>query len=246
MSEAQNNDSELAAEFAGGHKVTDDQGELLVEPETTTEESAPQDQTTEEESATPEKEPESQAAETQPKATDSEIELAEDESGKRYVPESRFNKVYGEKKQLERELQQARTQAPLPPINPFVPQTTGIPGNVDTRTEQMEVELLQATLPQFNPNSEDYSPALDSLGAQILGANPGITRLEAARRAIKMAKEVAKTEVSIQTEARKVKALQSDQGITSRSTQRPASSQPDFSKMTDKQLEAYLKSTGQW
>lgn len=232
---------ELAAAF-NNHQITDEEGELTEET-TSTEDSASLNENTEDDTATAEKSEESESIETQSEDSETETELAEDESGERYVPQKRFDKVYGEKKRLERELELARssqgtnTQEPIQPQRQIVTQ-------VD-RTEALELEMLQSSLPQFNPESKDYSLPLDRLGATILKANPGYTRLQAAREAIRQSRELAQPEIAAQTEARKVKAIQSDQGITSR-VQSRQSTQVDPSKMTLQEKEQWMRDNGMW
>lgn len=232
---------ELAAEL-NGHQITDENGE--ISEETLTEESAPSEETPVEDSATPEK------VEDQPQSQeDDSEELAEDDSGKRYVPENRFKKVYGEKKALERqiaELQKSR-ESKTPSVNEELAQVTA------PKVDKADLIELKMTLPQFdpkldadgNPTNPDYSPELDQLGFEVLKANPGLTPLQAAQRALKMAKAIAKNEMRVKQEARQVKSLQSDQGITTRVT-RSGASKVDPDSMSDKELEKYLRETGQW
>lgn len=231
---------ELAAAL-DGHQITNEDGEMGEE--TPTMESAPSEETPEEESTTPEK-AESQR-ERQP---DDSEEHVEDESGKRYVPEDRFKKVYGKAKALEREL--AKLKQPKQAAPQIDPELAKIAA---PKVDKADLIELKMTLPQFdprpdedgNPTNPDYSPDLDRLGFEILKANPGITPLQAAQRALKLAKSLAKQEVSIRQEARQEKSLQSDQGITTRVINR-GGSQPDPNSMSDQELENYLRSTGQW
>lgn len=232
--------SDLAAAL-NGHQVTDDEGQIKGESETPAEESAPSEETTVEETAPAEKPAESPDKPTQGEEDDSKIELAADETGKRYVPEARFDKVYGKLKQAERELsslkEKAQAEAPKPQETLNQPQAD--------RSALLETELLRSTLPQFNPDSSEYSAELDELGAEIFRANPGITKLEAARRAITTAKKLASKVNEIKQEARTVKALQSDQGLAGRVTSR-AAVEPDPDKMSVDELEGYLKEKGIW
>lgn len=232
---------ELAAEL-DGHQITDDNGE--ISEQTLTEESAPSEETPVEESASPEK------AEDQPQSQeDDPDELAEDDSGKRYVPENRFKKVYGEKKALEREIQKLKesNRPSKPNIN------EELNNIIAPKVDKADLIELKMTLPQFdprpdedgNPTNPDYSPELDSLGFEMLKANPGLTPLQAAQKALRLAKNLAKQEQQIKYEARQVKSIQSDQGITNRVTPRGGSSvNPDA--MSDQELESYLRETGQW
>lgn len=235
--------SEMAAAL-NDHQVTDQTGEV---PESTGfEETATQETNTEEETATAEK---SEEVSTEaPKATEDttetgdEPQLAEDESGKRYVPEGRFKKVYGELKAKEREIESLKNQSRVsqPIQQPTEPQ------NPD-KSSQLETELLYVTLPQFNPSSDEYNQELDDLAVQVYLANPGITKLEAARKAIVKAKNLTKDQVKIIAEARSVKSQQSDQGITSRVANRTSDEDKvPGSNASLEEMEAYLKKTGQW
>lgn len=237
---------ELAAAL-NGHQVTDEDGALTAGESDTPagDTAAPEMKTTDEESARAEKSADTE--ETAPQAADevNETELAEDESGKRYVPKSRFDKVYGKAKQLERDLEAERlrkaaqapasTPAPLPA--PFEQPTD--------KTEVLEVELLKSKLPQFDPDSDQYDRELDALGAEVYRANPGITRIEAARRAASYAKSLTKKIAEARAEARTVKAVQSDQGITSRVSSRGETT-VDPDRMTLEQKEEWLRANGEW
>lgn len=236
-------DLDMAQQLAAaldGHDVTTEDGDV-AESDTAVEESAPQEQTTEDESA----EVESTATEEAPapKAEDTEVEsdLAQDESGKRYVPQERFDKIYGKAKATERELAALRQQLAG---NSVLNQAK--PGKGQTpKVDKADVLELKMTLPQFNPGSTDYSEDLDTLGFQILRANPGITPLQAGYQALDMAKKLAGKEAVVRQEARTVKSLQSDQGITSRVVSRQATQEnPD--NMSASQLEAYMKKNGMW
>jgi len=223
-----------------GHEVTNDLGEI-EEPETSMEEDVPSDEeTTDEESASPEK------AEDTPEEASKEgsDQLAEDDSGKRYVPEDRFKKVYGDKKRLERELEAFRRQNAQRDLNAPAPSQGGKPTKVD-KAELLEQELLYQTLPQFNPYSSEYDQDLDSMGYEILQANPGITKLEAGRRALARAAKLTHKVAEIRGEARQVKSLQSDQGITSR-VNRGASGKLNVDDMSLEEHEEYLKANGLW
>lgn len=232
------------AEALNGREVTDENGEIAEE--TATEVATPEEQTPVEETATPEK-----AIEPEETHSDDSQELAEDDSGKRYVPEDRFKKVYGKAKALEREIAQLKKQqAPAKAASQIDPELAAIAA---PKVDKADLIELKMTLPQFdprpdedgNPTNPDYSPELDQLGFEILKANPGITPLRAAQKALKIAKNIAKQEIGIRQEARAEKSFQSDQGITTRVVSRSAS-KPDIDNMSDKELEAYLRSTGQW
>lgn len=233
--------SDMVAAF-NDHQITDDQGQIAETP--AFEETTAQETNTVDDTATAEKPAETEDVAP---ATNDETEstLAEDETGKRYVPESRFKEVYAKAKELERELEKSKQAQPIAGLQNTPDVTTKLPPIATDRTEALEVELLKTTLPQFNPDSPEYDRTLDEMGSEIFRANPGITRIEAAKRALKRASELTKTTAAIKAEARQVKSLQSDQGITSRVEKR-VDNTPDINKMNDKELEAYLRSTGQW
>ena len=239
MDDKTNAFSEMAAAL-NDHQVTDDEGK--VAEETAIEETATQEINTDDESASAVKPAEPEI--TEPKADDegTETQLAEDESGKRYVPEGRFKKVYGEKKALEREIESLKNQSQV--IKPTNQPTQQV--NLD-KSSQLETELLYATLPQFDPNSDQHDAELDDLAVAIYQANPGITKIEAARRAIAKAKALTKDQVKIVAEARSVKTQQSDQGITSRVSNRPSTdSGVPGADASLEEMEAYLRKTGEW
>lgn len=239
--------NDLAAAL-DGHQVTDEQGQVPVETDTTVENpAAPEAQTTVDETAPAEKptEPTKPAPKAEEEGT--ENELAVDDAGKRYIPEDRFNKVYGKAKANEREnaelkqqLEQLRQGQTPTQARPQVEQVIPV-----DRTEALEVEILKGKLPQFDPESESYDPDLDQLGAEIFKANPGITRMDAARKALNFQNKLVKEVAVVKAEARTVKAIQSDQGITSHVTNR-GSSQVNTDSMSVGELENYLKQTGQW
>jgi hypothetical protein len=232
---------DLAAQL--DRQVTDDEGKAMEENDTPLEETpTSEEKTTVEEDAQAEKPAESEDKATQAKSEDDEIdlvELASDETGKRYVPESRFKEVYGKMKAFERA---AKEQ---PKTKEFIPQPPIETKPLD-KTDQVEIELLRATLPQFNPDSEDYSRELDELGFAIFKATPGTTRIQAARQAVQMAKKIQSKVAKVTEEARTVKSLQSDQGITSRVTSREASSDVPGEEASPEEMEKWLKARGQW
>lgn len=236
------------AEALNGHQVTDSDGQLLPAEQTAADETTAQETNTVEETAPAEKPAETEAKAPKAPAEETETELAEDETGKRYVPESRFKEVYGKQKALEREIEQLRRSQVSQPLQqptqqPLQPQTQ--PQVVD-KTTALELDLLKTTLSQFNPDHEDYDPDLDRLGALIYKANPGITMLEAGRRALAEAKALTKKQTQIVAEARQVKSLQSDQGITTRVKSSGQPQAPDPDKMSLDEKEEWLKSNGMW
>lgn len=239
MDQESNNLDQLAAAL-DGHQITDDEGQG-VETETTEEKPAALEAQT-----TDEKPVEAEAPKA-PQAEDDQAE-AEDESGKRYIPKSRFDKVYGEKKASERKIAELEQTVQTLMESGLTRQEATAQAKTEKpidKTEVLEVELLKGKLPQFDPESAEYSKDLDELGGQIYRANPGISRIEAARRALNYAKKVSTQVAEVRAEARTVKAIQSDQGITSHVTNR-GSSQVDTESMSDTELENYLRQTGQW
>lgn len=227
------------------HQVTDEEGQIVGE-QTPPEESATQNQTPEEETATAEKPAETEEtapADTKESENEPEmVELAADESGKRYVPESRFKEVYGKWKDAQRKLN--TTPAPAPPPQP-------VNNKPLDKTDAIEIELLRSTLPQFNPESGDYNRELDELGYSLYEGSKDpkgqytITRLEAGRKALSMAKKITAKITEAKSEARTVKAQQSDQGITNRVLNREGT-KLDPNKMSLEEMEKWLKAHNQW
>lgn len=237
---AQPNDLAAALD---NHQVTDDQGQIVGE-ETPLGIPATQKQTPVKEGATAEKSVETkESVPTETKESENEPELVEtasDETGKRYVPEARFKEVYAKWKTAEREKAKVEPQVQ--------PQPAPMPVN---KADALEVELLRSTLPQFNPESPDYSRDIDELGFSFYEGskdnkgNYTITRLDAGRKAISMAKKITSKFADIKLEARTVKAQQSDQGITSRVLNREGT-KVDPMKMTLEEKEEWLKANGYW
>lgn len=229
------------ADALQNHQVTDEEGAIM--PETTDiETTTAQEENTIEEVASSETSAETES--TAPKAEDdgTEPNSAIDEIGRRYVPEKRFKEVYAKQKELERELEKAKAQPSV--VTPQVPNQQPSVG-VDKSTA-LELELLKTTLPQFNPDSAEYDSELDRLGAQIYNANPGITMIEAGRRALATAKALTRKQAQVVAEARAVKSEQSDQGTTGRARSKGQVETPDVKKMTLDEMEEWLKSNGQW
>jgi hypothetical protein len=226
----QDNLDELKDAF-DGHEVTDDNGQLT---ETTDSEEVPSEEET---PVNEEENTEQETAETNP-------EVAEDEDGKKYVPEGRFKEVYAKLKEAERRLKSSTPEPVAPPMSSQSPD----------RASLLETELLHQTLPQFNPNSPDYSEVLDEMGSEIYQSSfrfdartqsvlPTITKLEAARRAIDRAKKLSGSRDRNKEEVRVVKSQQSDSGFTSASKKVPEKSLDDMSL---EEKEAYLKANGLW
>jgi len=223
------------------HQITDDQGQMIAESGTASENTTAQDQTTVDDTAPVEKPSQSDTSDTQtgePEVTD---QLAEDETGNRYVPEKRFKEIYGKAKEAERK---ARELEVLLASQGQAPRAKPSNDKVD-KADILEVEMLKSTLPQFDPNSTEYDATLDQMGFEIYKANPGITRMEAARKALSRLEKIAQSSANVKTEARMVKAFQSDQGMTNRVVQRGAG-EPNPDKMSVSEIETYLKEHGQW
>lgn len=240
----------MQAVMNGDVDITEDY--QLTETDNSVEDSSPQEQTTDTETASSEKS--ADTVETAPKAeeTESETELAEDESGKQYVPKSRFDKVYGKQKALERELEALKAQVTAPKtitsdveqMFPQVPVQT--PQQDITTNAVLEQEILFDKFPQFNPESTDYNPALDQLGGRVAKTFPdGTSRLVIARETMRIAKELTANQAEVVAQSRQIKASQADQGVTSRVTQR-IETKPDPSKMSLEELESFMKATGEW
>lgn len=232
--------AQLAAAF-DGHQVTDQEGNL-IETETIESESAPIEETTDDETAPGENPLEFEPQAANPVEEDDENQLAEDDSGKKYVPENRFKKVYGKMKEYERQLGEYESLKAKGEALLQKPNSKSKPSEV--KVDKADILELKMTLPQFNPASDKYDEELDQLGFELLRANPGITPLEAGRMAIEKAKRITEKYGTTKIEARSVKAQQSDSGITSRRI--VSSNTPDPDKMSEAELEAYLKQTGQW
>ena len=242
------NTEELVAAL-NNHQVTDDEGNVQ-QNDTVEEESTTPEQTTVEETTAAEKPAESPEPVTQTADDETKTELVADEAGKRYVPENRFDNVYGKWKGTERELQQTKQMLDTV-LKGGASNAQPQPQATPDKTAQLETEMLYNTLPQFDPNSDQHSPELDELGGTIYNASrdangiPTITKLEAARKAIATANKLAGKVAEVKAEARTVKSLQSDQGITNRVTSRDAT-KVNTDAMSPKELEAYMKETGQW
>ncbi len=190
-------------------------------------------------------EPETPAEKPQDKAEEAEPEnanLVEDEAGKRYVPEDRFKQVYGKMRALERQVQ----QQPVQPVDlPRAPLPKAI-AKRDPNVLRLETEVLRQTMPMFDPNNtQAYSPELDELGLKILEANPNMSLLDAGREAIRIAQGLSRKATEARAEARTIKTIQSDSGITTNAGARqPETVDPD--KMSLEEKESYLRKIGAW
>ena len=235
--------NDLAAAL-DNHQVTDGEGKIgeqtPVEDTATPEEAPEKDEATAEKSADEETSPkEEPKSENEPEM----VELASDETGKRYVPESRFKEVYAKMKDYERKAKAQPVERPVA----FQPVAqVSIP-----KTDALEIEFLRSTLPQFNPESNEYSREIDELGFNIYEGskdargNYAVTRLEAGRKALQMVKKITSKVAEMKTEARTVKAQQSDQGITNRVLNREGT-KADPEKMSLEEKEAWLKANDYW
>lgn len=241
-------DDDMAQQLAAaldGRSMTDEEGNIS-ETDTDDLDSAPDEQTTDDEPATGENPPET---ETQDANAEDEVDgdqLAEDDSGKKYVPLDRFNQVYGKYKQTERELKQQ--QELLEKGKALLDDTSKQkPGKkqLEVKVDKADILELKMTLPQFNPDSDKYDADLDQLGFDILRANPGMTPLEAGKVAIDRAKKITQKYAGAVNEARSVKAQQSDTGITSRRVSTGKNRvNPDNMSLED--MENYLRESGNW
>jgi len=235
------------ADALNDHQITDDDGLLNKADDTAEEKSTTPETNTVDDTASSEKSAEAES--TAPKAEEevTEPNFAEDEAGRRYVPEKRFKEVYAKQKETERLLAAEKANRSQGVSQQTVlPQQPQVANQGVDRNTAVELDLLKLALPQFNPDSTEYDPELDKLGAQIYSANPGITMTEAGRRALATAKALTSKQAQVVAEARAVKSQQSDQGITSRVRSNGAAETPDPDKMSLEQMEDYLKSNGQW
>ena len=194
--------------------------------------------------------PETPAEKPQDKPTEQSEEpenanLVEDEAGKRYVPEDRFKQVYGKMRALERQMKQGQpatlqTNAELP----HAPLPKAI-AKRDPNVLRLETEMLRTTMPQFDQSSPDYSPELDELGMKIFESNPTMSLLDAGREALRIAQGLSRKAAEARIESRTMKAVQSDSGITG-NTSAHREAPVDPGKMSLREMEDYLKKTGQW
>ena len=237
-SQEEQNLADLAAAFEN-HQITDDEGKLAED--TATDDSAYQEQNTEKETAPAEK-PLNEESVSQDDETSDETNYAVDDSGKRYIPEKRLKKETAKRREAERERDALKALAASQQmgVNPGQRQP-----EQSSSADDVETEVLFSKYPQFDPNGSEYSKALDTLGYQILKANPNLSRLKAARLAIEKAREITSDSAKILAEARTVKAQQSDQGITSRVVSR-GSTQVNPDKMSLSEKEEWLKANGLW
>lgn len=229
---------ELAAAL-DGHSVTDQEGEIMAETEPA-----------EEITATPEPNEEETTTEEAPESAptadvDEEVDEVEDESGKKYIPIERFNKVYGKMKSYERKLQEETFSSVTPQ-----PAETAVPvvANNWDKADVLEVKL---TYPQFDPKPDasgdptnpEYSRELDELAYSYLISNPNMTPMKAAQKALKTFENLTRKEVEVRNQARKVKISASEAPLTSRNRSK-GSEEVDPSRMSFKEKEEYLRNIG--
>ena len=235
------NSSLLAAAF-DGHSITDSEGQIAED--TASQEPALEETNTEENAAPSEKTAEEEDAPSQDADESDETNLAVDDSGKRYIPEKRFKKTYAEKKQLERENEALKALvSSTVPVGANV-QSTPSQTSSNPDLDRLELKMVFKEYPQFNPSSDDYSPEIDTLAGNLRKAN-GLSVTDAAEQAMKMVRKFTSDQVQVAREARTVKALQSDQGITSRVGNRQPST-VDFESLSLEQKEQFLRDNGQW
>jgi hypothetical protein len=229
-----------------GHDVTNDEGDISEERETFVDDSVASEPTTlDEDSATGENPADSDDEDTQSSDDDVENQLAEDDSGKRYVPEKRFKGVYAKMKDYERKLQEREALAAQGEQLLRQSSSKGKKSNGEAPIDKADILELKMTLPQFNPASKEFDPVLDKLGFQILRANPGMTPIQAGQTAIEMARTIADRRSQTTNEARAIKSQQSDQGMTTRVVSRQGT-QPDVDKMSVEEMEDFMKQNGMW
>lgn len=238
---------QLAATL-NNRELTDETGEIPEEGETFEDDTASSETTTPDEDSDTGENPEDDFdSDPQSDDDDSESNLAEDDSGKRYVPEKRFKDVYSKMKEYERAIKEREDLAAQGEylLEQSQKSKSKPRGSAEVKVDKADILELKMTLPQFNPANQEYDPTLDTMGLQILKANPGITPLEAGKAALEMARKISSSRVQAKTEARTAKAQQSDQGITARVKSRQAS-EPNVDQMSDLEIEAVLRQSGQW
>jgi hypothetical protein len=231
------------------HQVTDEDGQALEDTNESTpavEEPQVEEEISEDEPAGEVNPADDSTDAPQAEEEEVEIEHAEDESGKRMIPEKRFKQIYAEKKAVERELESLRSKIGTPQPDTFQKQRQAIYGAGLDKADIIETEMLFDRHPEFDPASTKYSPILDEMGAEILKANPGISKLEAARRAKTRVELIAKQTNAVRTEARIVKQQVADSGMASRASRSDVQTAPNLDNMSDKEIEAYLRETGAW
>jgi len=225
----------------GDHEVTDSAGEVKEETETSEEDSTPPEPNEEEA-------PVEEAAEESPtEEVKEEADEVEDESGKKYIPIERFNKVYGKMKAAERKA--TEKEADLSSIEyPENKESAPTPERNWDKADVLEVKLAY---PQFDPKPDaegeptnsEYSRELDELAFSYLQADPKITPMQAAQKSLKTFEKLTRKEVEVRTKAKKVKLSASETPLSGRNRSK-GSGEPDPGKMSFKEMESYLRETG--
>jgi len=225
-------------EAALNKQITDDEGQLEEEETTSDEDSALQEQKQMDDSTQEVNPAEEEVQEPKPETESEETQLVEDEEGKKYVPEKRFKEIYAKAKENERrvkELEKVLTAQIRQPVQEAVPQS---------KADALEVELLFAKYPQFDPTNPDYDQDVDDLAADLYVAGKASTKLEAAKMALEKVKVLSSKSAPIKDEARNIKKMMAE-SVTSKGGSR-AEAQPDIDKMSVSELEAYMKAKGEW
>lgn len=247
------NMDDLAAAL-NNHSITDDEGNVSENEDNFEEESATYETTpTEEFEAEPETGTEDEVESTQDDTEESESDLAEDDSGRRYVPEDRFKQVYGKMKATERELEairQLKAQSNLDVEKSDQPRqrSKGDTSQTDellARQRKLEFKTIIKEYPQFDVNSPDYNPALDEMAGDFVKADPSLSLIDAAEKAVARAQAIQRQSEAVRSNNRVVKVQQAEGGIARPSVSR-GEQQINPDNMTEAQLEAYLKQTGNW
>ena len=233
------NINELAA-MLNEHEITDEKGQL-TEGENSVEDSASQEENEIEATTEAEKPTDSELKEPKPEDEDDETQPVVDEEGKKYVPEKRFKEVYAKGKQAERKAKELEKR--LKSVT-SVPPVAGAPYRTPDKADALEVELLFNQYPQFNPDSPDYMEELDRMAAGIYQGGGVTTKLDAAKQALQLAGKLQNQVSSIKAEAKTIKRAASE-SIVSKGGQRKEAA-VDVDKMGADELEAHLRSTGQW
>lgn len=217
---------DLAAAL-NGRQVTDDEGQISS------------DSATEQVDSLESESVPTETVQEEPKPLEQEPEEAEDDNGNKYIPKKRFDKVWGEKKSLERELASFKQQVASQPINDVQEQPFD-------KTQALEIELLYEKYPEFNPTHSKYSEELDLLAGKLVKANPQLTALQAAREARELASKIASRVGAVKTESVTVKQSVSDNGMAGRTPKVSSDPVIDPKTASADELERFLKQTGNW
>ena len=231
------NDNLQDLEAALNKQITDDEGHL-TEEQISDEDTAPQEQNQVDDSTQEVNPAEVEVQEPKLESETEETQLVEDEEGKKYIPEKRFKEVYAKAKDNERrvkELEKALAAQIRQPAQEAVPQS---------KADALEVELLFAKYPQFDPTHPDYDQDVDDLAADLYVAGKARTKIEAAKMALDKVKVLSSKSTSIKDEAKVIKKMMAE-SVTSKGGMR-AEAKPDVDKMSVAELEAYMKSSGEW